>query len=512
MALGFLLGVLPGLHAAAAPPEEPAAKLPSGQVIESVRALENPAQSYALYLPSSYTPDRTWPLLMAFDPFAEGVTPVKLFADAAEKYGYIVVGSNNSKNGPSGPEVEAFNALWREVHARFRVDDGRVYATGLSGAARFSSAVASSCRCLAGVILSGAGFPPDHPPAAGMKFAVYVAVGEYDFNFPELIQLRQELERDQVAHHLNIFDGGHQWMPPAVAQAAIAWLNLQAMVRGTLLRDDAFIAAQWAERLQQAQTEERKHDAYAAFYSYSSLAADFGSLRDVSEARAAAERLRGSPEFHRAQARIDDEIRKQSSITAPIIARMRMLASNPNAEIASPAPIQQPPAMGGGMTSGGMMGGGGMGRSSVGAGPEQNSGGPSQSVRQWLEGELTSLRQQRERERNPEKLTVLRRALGEVFVETSESGSTMVEARNYRAAAGYFELATFAAPKASAELHYQAAAAYCLDGDKKQSLRVLRQAVAEGFHDGARLEQDKDFDALRGSPEFQAVVGKLPAK
>jgi len=505
--LALAILIAGSLRAPAVPAEEPPAKLATGQVIESVRALENPAQSYALYLPSNYTPDRVCPLLMAFDPSAEGITPVKLFAESAERYGYIVVGSNNSKNGPSGPAAEAFNILWREVHARFRVDDRRVYATGFSGAARFSSAVASSCRCMAGVILSGAGFPPDHPLAEGPKFAVYAAIGEYDFNFPELIQLRQALEREKIFHHLNVFDGSHQWMPAEVAQAAIAWLNLEAMASGTLARDEAFVAAQWAARLERAQTEERDHDAYAALYSYSSLAADFGPLRDVSEARAAAERLRASPEFHRAQARIDDEMRKQSSITAPIIARMRLLAGNPNGEIAAPALMQQPPAMGGSMP------GGMMGRPSAGAGPaEQNTGGPAQSLRQWLEGEMTSLRKQRERESNPEKLVVLRRALGDVFAEAYESGFTMLDVKNYRAAAGYFELATFAAPKASAELHYQAAAAYCLDGDRKQSLRALRQAVAEGFHDRARLEQDRDFDALRSSAEFQAVVGSVPAK
>ena len=493
-------------------PEEPP-KLPAGQVIESVRTIENPSQSYALYLPSNYTPDRAWPLLMAFDPFAEGITPVKLFADAAEKYGYIVAGSNNSKNGPWRPSAEAFDAMSRDVRARFRVDDRRVYATGLSGAARFVSLSASVCQCLAGVILSGAGFSPDRPPAEGMKFVVYAAVGEYDFNFPELIQLRQTLEREKIPHHLNVFDGSHQWMPPEVAQAALAWLNLQAMASGTLARNDAFVSAQWAERLQQAQSEERNHDVYDAFYSYSSLAADFGPLRDVSEARAAAERLRGSPEFHRAQAKIDDEIHKQNGITAPITARMRLLTSSPNAEIAGSAPTQQPPAIGG--MSGGMMSGGMVGRSAVGAGAspvDQNSSGPSQSVRQWLEGELTSLRHERERESNPEKLTVLRRALGEVFAEAYESGSNMLELKNYRAAAGYFELATFAGPKASAELHYQAAAAYCLDGDKKQSLRVLRQAVTEGFHDRTRLEQDKEFDALRSSPDFQVLVGSVQPK
>ncbi|MFZ3213524.1 MAG: hypothetical protein WA188_18625 [Terriglobales bacterium] len=502
--MGVLLGVLPSLYGSATPPQQPAPKIPAGQVIESVRALDNPSQSYALYLPSTYSPDHAWPLLMAFDPSAEGATPVKLFREAAEKYGYIAVGSNNSKNGPTRPSAEAFDALWRDAHRRFRVDDRRIYAAGFSGAARFSSLAASSCQgCLAGVILSGAGFPPDHPPSPGLKFVVYAAIGRYDFHFPEIVQLRQALEQDKISHHIDIFDGSHQWMPPLVAQAAIEWLNVQAMASGVLPRDDAFVATQWSQRLQLAQAEEHNHDFYEAFHSYSSLAADFGLLREVGEARSGAERLRNSPEFRRAQASLDDQLRKQNSITAPIIARMNSLAINPSGELASfpqvqqsPMPMQPNPA----------------GRPSAGGAlPQDSSGGP-EMVRQQLESELTGLRKQRERETNPEKLTVLRRALGAVFAQAYESGLMAVDSKNYRAAVVYFELATFAAPKASAEMHYLAAAAYCLAGDKKQAMRVLRQAVAEGFNDRARLEQDRDFDRLRSSPEFQTVLANLPPK
>ena len=295
------------------------------------------------------------------------------------------------------------------------------------------------------MILSGAGFPPDHPPSPGLKFVVYAAIGHYDFNFPEIVQLRQALERDKITHHIDVFDGSHQWMPPPVAQAAIEWLNLQAMASGVLPRDEAFVAAQWSQRLQQAQAEEHNHDFYEALNSYSSLAADFGPLRDVGEARAAVERLRNSPEFHRAQASLDDQLRKQNSITAPIIAKMISLASNPNGEIVSLPQIQQPSAP---------MQPNPAGRPSAGGPMAPDSSGGPEMVRQQLEGELTSLRKQRERETNPEKLTVLRRAVGAVFAQAYESGLMAVESKQYRVAVVYFELAPFVAPKASAELHY----------------------------------------------------------
>src|SRR5262245_13386449 len=57
--------------------------LPLGKVVERVVCLKDASQSYALYLPPNYAPDRQWPILYAFDPGARGVRPVERFKDAA---------------------------------------------------------------------------------------------------------------------------------------------------------------------------------------------------------------------------------------------------------------------------------------------------------------------------------------------------------------------------------------------------------------------------------------------
>src|SRR5438309_3736361 len=75
-----------------------AQELKPGEIHASVAVQADSSYSYALYLPSSYTPQKPWPILLAFDPFGHGLSPVKLFQKGAEKYGFIVVGSNNSRN------------------------------------------------------------------------------------------------------------------------------------------------------------------------------------------------------------------------------------------------------------------------------------------------------------------------------------------------------------------------------------------------------------------------------
>src|SRR5215470_9939348 len=151
------------------------AKLEQGKTIERVVCSKNAEQSYALYVPSNYSPDHSWPVVFAFDPGARGKIPVELMKDAAERYGYIVLGSNNSRNGPWKPEAEAADAMLQDAQARFNVDLKRIYFAGLSGGARVASQLAQFCKCSAGVLLSGAGFSQSSPPLRDNPFAVFSA-------------------------------------------------------------------------------------------------------------------------------------------------------------------------------------------------------------------------------------------------------------------------------------------------------------------------------------------------
>lgn len=142
--------------------------LPHGQVLDRVVCRDNDRQSYALYLPSNYTPDRSWPILYCLDPGARGRVPVERFSQAAEKAGFIIAGSNNSRNGPMGPIQKATGAMVTDTQARFRVDDSRIYAAGMSGGARVALSWAQNGR-IAGVVASAAGFGQGLPKQIPFK-------------------------------------------------------------------------------------------------------------------------------------------------------------------------------------------------------------------------------------------------------------------------------------------------------------------------------------------------------
>jgi dienelactone hydrolase len=193
--------------------------LPRGQVLDHVAVRDNDRQSYALYLPSTYSPGRAWPILYCLDPGARGRVPVERFAQAAEKSGFLVAGSNNSRNGPLAPSEEAINLMLADTHARFAIDEARIYAAGLSGGARLALAWAQNGR-IAGVVASSAGFGLPSLPRQ-VPYLIFATTGVDDFNHDELYRMSRELAKRGTPHRFVEFEGGHEWLPAPLAAEAL---------------------------------------------------------------------------------------------------------------------------------------------------------------------------------------------------------------------------------------------------------------------------------------------------
>ena len=94
---------------------------------------------------------RQWPVILAFDGGGGGRQGVERYRAAAEKYGYVVAGSNNSRNGPWNVGLDAAAAMIADVKRRFPIDLRRMYTAGMSGGARVAIMVAQNSPEIAGV-------------------------------------------------------------------------------------------------------------------------------------------------------------------------------------------------------------------------------------------------------------------------------------------------------------------------------------------------------------------------
>ena len=161
-----------------------AQELPRGEIVDGVQCQQDASQHYALYLPSYFNLSRQWPVILAFDGSGRGRQGVERYRAAGEKYGYVVVGSNNSHNGPWNVGLDAATAITADIKRRFPIDAKRMYTAGMSGGARVAIMVAQNSSEIAGVFASSAGYSTTFHKSE--RFPFFGSAGTEDFNYREM--------------------------------------------------------------------------------------------------------------------------------------------------------------------------------------------------------------------------------------------------------------------------------------------------------------------------------------
>jgi predicted esterase len=232
--------------------------------------------TYAVFLPSGYSPGKEWPVAFLMDPRGRAHIPLERMRAAANDHGYVLLSSYNTlSDSTTDVNERAMNAMLIDAQNFLRVDKQRIYLVGFSGTARISWDFAAALGNAVGGIF-GAG-------ASGMNFARDVAntrtrvpspayfgvVGDTDFNYEEMQSFELWLTQQSIPHRIRSFDGGHEWPPEALFREAVAWFELRA---GS---DSAFRASQFAKDTAVANQLERNARHAEVWYRWREIAADY---------------------------------------------------------------------------------------------------------------------------------------------------------------------------------------------------------------------------------------------
>jgi tetratricopeptide (TPR) repeat protein len=457
--LAFLLSCL---HLA--PAQTNTESLPTGVVVGTVAVQSAPEQSYAVYLPDDYSPQKQWPTIFCLDPRARGKSAIERFVPAAKKYGYIVVCSNNSRNGLKWQTIsQIFSDFWQDTHSRFNIDEKRTYAAGFSGGSQLAATFASRCRkWLAGVIADGAGFPADIQPDANTSFAYYGIVGVDDFNFAEMWELDKKFDGLTLPYHFETVSGGHEWASADSLSDAIAWLTLQAMRSGAVGKEDKFLEEQFTLRLNKAEQFLAGQHFVQAQKAFGSLARDFQGLRDVAAVAQKAQELRTSSELKK-EKKVEEELNQRQLREA---GELRMLWLKPY------------------------------------------DADETRSYRAEAREKVKEWRKKRELQIESPDRRLARRILSSILIECIEAAQANLQQKDYAAALKNYELARETDPR-SFNLAYEMARVYALKGEKKSALQTLEESVSLGFKDVSRLKGEEAFVTFADEPRFQKLLATL---
>ncbi len=443
-----------------------------GEIIDKIICQDKPEQSYALYLPPDYTPEKTWPILVAFDPGAQGRNPLDHFKEAAQKYGYIVVGSNNSKNGPWLPVMEAAMAVWADTNKRFSIDKKRVYATGFSGGSRAAAVFSKFVNHpVEGVIGIGAGLPQQLKPAQIQPSAYFGIIGIGDFNYQPMMRLDNDFDKWNVLHRFLVYDGEHNWPPQEICTRAVEWMEVLAMKEKLRPIDISLIEKIYTEELEKAQQLEEEGQVYRAVFEYEAIVLTFQEWKDTKEIEDRISHLKQSEEYRQfmnAEKAINEreDLHRQRFIQT--FARI----------------MKYPEAV--------------MNLADI-----------------YSELGISQLMYKIKNKKNILEHSLASRLLTELFVHSVEEGGRYYEKGNYEMAIVFYEIAAKASehkPFRLSYVHYTLARFYALNNQKKKALKMLDRAVENGFDDIEAIENQEDLKNIKNSGEYKKIIRGLKKK
>lgn len=433
-----------------------------GGLVEGLRCAVDPTQTYTLYLPTSYDPARSWPAMLVLDPRGRSVLAAEVFREAAERYGWILLSSNDTRSDvSSAPNRKALTALWPEARNRYSTDAKRIYAAGFSGTVIAAWGLGLGTNELAGVI-SACGRLDDSSKGKPVTFAQFSATGNADFNYLATLDMDAYLEKAGAPHRLAVYAGPHSWMPAETATRAVEWLEALAMAQGRREKD-AGLAKQLHDReLERARAVEAAGDLRAALESYRALASTFAGLSPTDEATQRAAALTAGSAYKEAE-RDAAAARRYEEVQ---LATARRAFSAWQAS----DPIQP-------------------------AGP--------------LAVNLGIAGLQKQASEPTARGDAAKRVLAAIEVQTGFYMPRDFQAqKRYEEAAILMEVASEIHPGQPVAL-YNLACAQALAGARKKALATLRKSVEAGFRDAAQMEADPDLATLRGEKGFSELLAGL---
>lgn len=193
-----------------------------GAFLSSEQIAHDTIFTYAAYIPGSYEERGDLPVIIFLDPQGEGLTPVEQYKNLAAKYGVILMGSHDSRNGMPMMQADVIvRALLREATERFGVGGERVAVAGHSGGAKVALTTGARNTDITTVFYSGSAtyIKPNHP------ITVVGFTGLRDMNYTDLIMFHRSLEGTDTEHYLIEWPGPHEWPAAEIYADAFAFLT-----------------------------------------------------------------------------------------------------------------------------------------------------------------------------------------------------------------------------------------------------------------------------------------------
>ena len=201
-----------------------------GMVVDSIKVNDTLSETYALYLPTSFSNSKKWPVIFLFDPEGRGKSVAQLFKSVAEEQGYLLVSSNDiSSENELVKNVEIAARLVSSVSPRLPMDFQQVVVAGALDGAKVATSLPLMFSNIFGVVAVGNQFLNLDLLDRKDDFAFIGIVGDEQFSVTAMNFTAAALQNKKHLSAVYTYEGASDWPKLEIISSAVGSLSLEAM-------------------------------------------------------------------------------------------------------------------------------------------------------------------------------------------------------------------------------------------------------------------------------------------
>lgn len=288
-------------------------RLLKGAITQGLIVNDSLDETYSMYLPTTFDLSKPWPVLFVLDMKGGTKQAISMLTKPAEKEGYILATSDNLNDSLSiAQNVLIANRMFNAVINTIPIAKNRTYATGFDTGARFASILPTFINEINGVISIGASVGNVEILNPKQTFQFIGIVSRSDYNFRDMLESRQILDRLKFPNQLVVIDDGQNLPDASTIASAMRMLSLYSIAKGDMVKNDSLVANSYEQFITTANSFLTNGRPILSDYVLTDMMRLFNPLVDLDSIKTNQKFLRRSSTFKKANRLQDSYFLKET--------------------------------------------------------------------------------------------------------------------------------------------------------------------------------------------------------
>lgn len=271
--------------------------LKKGTILDALPVNDSVPDTFSLYLPTDFTTEKKWPLLLIFDLEGKEKQALSMFVQAAEQEGYVLVAPRILDSVSLSNSMVKAGKVLNKVMSILPIHRGRVYSAGAASSARFANLVPIFIKNVKGVISIGSSIANTDLLNIKRAFHFIGITNKSDYNFTEMLATKKVLDRFRFPNQVLLYEEQKEWPDISYLKRSMQLFTLSAMAKGFVAKDSAYIDKAFNEDVLKANKLKNSQKLLLAEQYLSEMMSIYGAHKNLDSLRQIQKSIRRDQRF-----------------------------------------------------------------------------------------------------------------------------------------------------------------------------------------------------------------------